>query len=220
MQNDGVPDGWDYVATPGWPYDQFRGEPPLVDLGHLKMPSHFTGIAVGKKVRATVALCFRADPQSGVQLVSVMTGDTGADFGLEAVLEAAGIATWKHAAFMQLVNSSATEWLGETLAPQADQSASAFEQKKEEARRLLAPLFGLLPTQQTPGQRRSLTPDHLTNVAEVYREAHKQGRPPTVAVAEHFGVSHSAAAKWVGAARKQGQLGPVAKGSRGSVEGD
>lgn len=49
MQNDGVPDGWDYVATPGWPYDQFRGEPPLVDLGHLKMPSHFTGIAVGKR---------------------------------------------------------------------------------------------------------------------------------------------------------------------------
>lgn len=183
MQNDGVPDGWDYVATPGWPYDQFRGEPPLVDLGHLKMPSHFTGIAVGKKVRATVALCFRADPQSGVQLVSVMTGDTGADFGLEAVLGAAGIATWKHAAFMQLVNSSATEWLGEILAPQADQSASAFERKKEEARRLLAPLFALLPSQQTPGQRRGPHPGPpdqrgrgLPRGAQARPAAHRRGR--------------------------------------------
>ncbi|MEU2449005.1 hypothetical protein ABZ605_02915 [Streptomyces sp. NPDC012765] len=64
------------------------------------------------------------------------------DLKPEHLLVDGGGPTWKHAAFMQLVNSSATEWLGETLAPQADQSASPFEQKKEEARRLLAPRSG------------------------------------------------------------------------------
>lgn len=69
-----------------------------------------------------------------------------------------------------------------------------------------------------PRRRRLLTRDYLQRVATVYREALVEGRPPTVAVAETFGVSHSNASKYVKKARDQKLLGP-AKGTRAG-EGD
>jgi hypothetical protein len=64
-----------------------------------------------------------------------------------------------------------------------------------------------------PHRRRLVTPEHLAQVAATYRQAMAQSRPPTVAVADQFQVSHSTAARWVGAARKSGELGP-ARGKR------
>jgi hypothetical protein len=66
----------------------------------------------------------------------------------------------------------------------------------------------------TPKRRRLLTREYLDQVAEAYREALSEGRPPTVAVAERFGVSHSNAAKYVRKARDVGALGK-ADGTRG-----
>jgi hypothetical protein len=59
-----------------------------------------------------------------------------------------------------------------------------------------------------PRRRRFITRDHLREVAGVYREAHGQGQPPTMAVAEHFHVAHRSATRWVAEARKVGELGP------------
>lgn len=57
-------------------------------------------------------------------------------------------------------------------------------------------------------RRRKITPEHLEEVAKVYRNAQANDDPPTRAVQIHFAVSHSTAAKWVGAARKAELLPP------------
>lgn len=62
------------------------------------------------------------------------------------------------------------------------------------------------------GKRYRLTPAHLKSVAAVYLDALRSGGGPTLAVADHFGVPHSTAAKWVGRARKQGTLRATSKG--------
>ncbi|WJD99733.1 hypothetical protein [Streptomyces antimycoticus] len=64
-------------------------------------------------------------------------------------------------------------------------------------------------TRKEGRKRHRLTPQHLEEVAHVYLDAASQGEPPTMAVAEHFGVAHSTAAKWVGKARASGMLEPV-----------
>lgn len=58
-------------------------------------------------------------------------------------------------------------------------------------------------------RRRIVTREHLRAVAATYRQAMTESRAPTVAVAEQFQVSHSTAARWVGAARTAGELGPA-----------
>lgn len=57
-------------------------------------------------------------------------------------------------------------------------------------------------------------PNHLADVAQVYREAWQHNQHPTKAVAEHFSVSKSAAAKWVARCRdpKVGLLPPTERG--------
>ncbi|MEU1219183.1 hypothetical protein [Streptomyces microflavus] len=61
-------------------------------------------------------------------------------------------------------------------------------------------------------RRRRITPEHLREVAKIYEAAQENGTPPTRAVQTHFAVSHSTAAKWVGAARKDGLLPPAETG--------
>ena len=52
----------------------------------------------------------------------------------------------------------------------------------------------------------------LAEVAEVYRQAWQDGRPPTRAVAAHFTISQSAAAKRVARARQAGYLPLTTRG--------
>jgi hypothetical protein len=68
-----------------------------------------------------------------------------------------------------------------------------------------------MPVRRT---RRQVTDRMLREVAEVYRLAWEAGKPPTVAVADHFNKSRSTAARWVGFAREQGFLGK-SDGTRG-----
>ncbi|MET9413266.1 hypothetical protein ABZY03_03540 [Streptomyces klenkii] len=217
-----TPEGWDYLAVPGWPYDRFQSDPPIVDLGdNFKVPSHFTGIATEKRSGMTIALCFHAAPGRVMNLAAVMGADE-LTFPLELATKTCSVLKWKYVAAMQLVNEEAAATADGTWKRSEEQSALTTAQRQERARELLAPLLDQMPgppLAQKPGGRRSLTSDHLAAVAEVYSTAHEQGRPPTMAVAEHFEVSHSTAAKWVGTARKQGLLGQVRKGSRGSHEG-
>lgn len=67
-------------------------------------------------------------------------------------------------------------------------------------------------------RRRRVTRDLLTDVAEVYRSAYRSGDSPTVAVADHFDVSHSTAGRWVVAARKEGVLGAATGTKAGEAD--
>lgn len=67
-------------------------------------------------------------------------------------------------------------------------------------------------------QRRVATPDLLRDVAEVYRSAMTAGKPPTMAVASHFNVSHRTGTRWVAEARKEGFLGPAIGPTAGEAE--
>lgn len=63
-----------------------------------------------------------------------------------------------------------------------------------------------------PGRKVEITEDFLKEVAEVYNEAFRARHAPTAAVAQAFFKSHSAASKWVAAARAAGLLAPTSKG--------
>jgi hypothetical protein len=64
---------------------------------------------------------------------------------------------------------------------------------------------------------RTLTNDDLGEVARVYRQAHRIGANPRVAVREQFHLSDSGAAKRIRAARDAGLLGPARPGKAGEV---
>lgn len=68
-------------------------------------------------------------------------------------------------------------------------------------------------------RRRRITPEFLAEVAEVYRGALDTGAP-TVAVKDHFNVSHSTAARYVDKARKGGLLGGAKQGHAGEIENE
>ena len=59
-------------------------------------------------------------------------------------------------------------------------------------------------------------PEHYAKVAEVYRKAWLEGRPPTKAVEKKFGVSYSYAAKKVQKARELGFLPATTRGRAGA----
>lgn len=58
---------------------------------------------------------------------------------------------------------------------------------------------------------------HLGLVADIYKRARAQRRPPTKAVQEALALSYSTAAKRVGAARRLGLLEPTRQGSTGAI---
>jgi hypothetical protein len=70
-----------------------------------------------------------------------------------------------------------------------------------------------------PRQGSPLTDDNLRQVAELYRVAVEHGAPPTQTVADQMHVARSTAARWVGAARKRGFLGPAVRGRGGEQKG-
>lgn len=57
-------------------------------------------------------------------------------------------------------------------------------------------------------RRRKLTPEFLTEVADVYGEGERLGRAPTQHVADTLYGSRPAAGRWVREAREQGFLPP------------
>lgn len=67
---------------------------------------------------------------------------------------------------------------------------------------------------------RYLGDEHYRDVADAYASAVQEGRNPTAAVAEHFTVSKSAAAKKVARAREAGFLPATTKGRIGPLSKD
>lgn len=67
------------------------------------------------------------------------------------------------------------------------------------------------------GGRPPISPEHLEEVVGVYSRALDAGQPPRAAVAEHFLVSPSTAAKWIARAREIGLLEATTPGRAGGV---
>jgi hypothetical protein len=83
--------------------------------------------------------------------------------------------------------------------------------------RSLAAKFEPTAGESGRGRPRQYGAEHFIEVARVYAEAWRKNRPPTTAVAKHFNVSPSAAAKQVARARDLGLLGETKKGTPGGV---
>lgn len=75
---------------------------------------------------------------------------------------------------------------------------------------------GQIPIYNAGGGR--YPPGTLERVAEVYRDAYRQGRPTTRAVMEAIGCTETAAYKWVRKAREAELLGPTLPGKPGGIE--
>jgi hypothetical protein len=66
-----------------------------------------------------------------------------------------------------------------------------------------------------PRRGSPLTPQHLAQVAALYRAALQRGDPPTRTIATELHAARSTAARWVALAREQGLLGASLPGQAG-----
>jgi|BarGraNGADG00212_1021973.scaffolds.fasta_scaffold54377_1 hypothetical protein len=202
-----APTGWAIVCHAGWPGES---SPPPVRVGNSMVPTTFHIAVMPDKAIAgpnvLIDLCYRA--QDGDVILSLV-GAHGIEVpqGLDIVRKERPMEWWKRHVFLDMVYLLAREAIGGPQ-PGGPRDAAAVWDRAMDAKMDAARSAPISP------RRNRLTVGHLAKVAEVYRQAWQDGEPPTKAVAHKFSVSHSTAARWVGAAREAHHLGP-ADGSRG-----
>ncbi|MGW0169525.1 hypothetical protein ACWDWT_30770 [Streptomyces sp. NPDC003343] len=199
-----LPAGWRAVAVPSdWDLDEAELHIRPVTIDYVTYPDDFfmiiqTPEMIAEQEPTGIIASFKASEAEGVRLVKIYgMGARWLDY-LGEVVEKFPPTEWTKRAksvvvkFLQLpeVRASFADAVGEfPLAPSESTAGSASE----------------------PGvqRRRKITRSHLEEVAKIYNEAQENDEPPTRAVQTHFGVSHSTAAKWVGAARRNDLLPPA-----------
>lgn len=153
---------------------------------------------------AAVVMSIRIDPDTGPVLVGLRAGE-GSTATYQDV-QALVASTQRE----QLVASSTAYMAGVNAALKVYRALpTALATPPEQVGETLGRLRDLVIQRAYPAARprqRKLTPQFLREVAEVYSAAKREGRPPTIAVAEHFRVSHRTATRWAGEARKAGEL--------------
>jgi hypothetical protein len=198
-----IPDGWRAIAVPSdWDLDvpELRIRPVTVD--YVTYPDAFFMVIQTPEMMAEqeptgVIANFKASEAEGVRLVKIEGMGRWLDY-LGEIVQKFPPTEWTKRAkgvvvqFLQMpeIRKAFAEAVGEfPLAPAESAAAPVPE----------------------PGvqRRRKITQDHLQEVAKIYNDAQYNDEPPTRAVQNHFGVSHSTAAKWVGAARRSNLLPPV-----------
>lgn len=152
-------------------------------------------------------------PDTGPALTGIRAGRDSAMSPQEA---AKLLRTWMTTAdlLQWLAAQAVGVWATAQLIKSHPEHAEELRQHAREIRDLHA--ARALPVTR-PQRRRAVTAELLRQVAAVYRKAVADSEPPTSTVADHFGVSHSTAARWVGQARKTGALGPAAGPTAGEV---
>jgi hypothetical protein len=70
----------------------------------------------------------------------------------------------------------------------------------------------MLPPQPQVAMMRKSAADRLRTAADIYRAALRDGRKPTKAVAEHFGITPGGASNLISRARTAGLLPPTSAG--------
>jgi hypothetical protein len=191
-----------FRVEPGWPAaaqhvgDDGHTEPARV--GHLYVPRHFQLSIVEPSESGgylepdfTLHLLFVVDEVGAIRLAGVLSEPIEVPEALGRLRSHGSVDSHKSLALKMLAADDAEE-AGSDIGD-AIRAAAA------------------LPVAR---RRNRITDQFLREVAEVYRAAWQAGDPPTRAVKDKFGTTHSTAARWVGLARSRNHLGP-SDGSRG-----
>lgn len=198
------PAGWRVLAVPSnWDASDMQVHIRPVTIEYVTVPDDFfmtiqTAEMVKKDLATAIIVSFRAS-EDGVRIRNI-TG-MGTDW-LQYLAEVVAVfppTAWEKHAVGLIVEFLRLVEVREAAAPVI---------AKLPRRGLDAPVSSH-PLDVGVQRRRKITPEHLGEVAKIYAAAQASDDPPTRAVQHHFGVSHSTAAKWVGAARKAGLLPPL-----------
>lgn len=197
-----LPAGWRALAVPSdWDLDEAELRIRPVTIDYVTYPDDFLMIIQCPEMIAAaeptaIFASFKASEARGVELVKIFGMGPDWLMWLGFVVEKFPPVEWTKRAqstvvqFLQL--PEIRKALAEAGVPLPDDEATTSQ-----------------PAEVGVQKRRKITPEHLEEVAKIYNQAQDHAAPPTRAVQNHFGVSHSTAAKWVGSARRSGLLPPI-----------
>lgn len=222
-----IPGHLEALAGAGWDTEEHDER---VRVGSLLIPPLFTLSILRRDTPSTwaVILGFHVNERAEIALEQVSSIGEEVPAALEEITEHLTIEQWRAIAVIQLVVQDIKDQLGANAAdwfraPDAIERTEVHDWLRERigigatigARVNRAEVSEVLEGVRTlpdPQRRVRVTGEHLEKVAEVYRVADAEGRPPTQAVSVYFDTSHSTAARWVGMARKRGLLPPTKPG--------
>ncbi|MFE7791283.1 hypothetical protein [Streptomyces sp. NPDC057460] len=200
---DAIPAGWRVLAVPSnWQPTDSELHIREVTFDYVTTPDSFlmtiqTPDMIDADEPTMIVVTFRASTYEGITLVKI-----------------AGMGKWERYLGDVVQGFPPTEWVQQAQGLIVDflrlphTRAAAAEPLSNLPRRHAELGDRAYSVDVHKQRRRRITPEHLHEVATVYATAQKNDEPPTRAVQAHFAVSHSTAAKWVGAARRAGQLPP------------
>jgi hypothetical protein len=208
-----VPEGCTVFIQPGWAIRQAPEDDALpVAAGSVMLPRGFY-VNVTTPSGVTVALQFEiADAE--VRLPQVWAHGADVPQALDELRKFGPLDIWRQLAITKMTARALAEQL-QVEAPEDVESVLLGGEDVDgwPAVRLLLPsveaIDGTARGVAKSGRRNRITDKHLDDVAAVYTAADEEGAAPTQAVADHFHISHSTAARWVGMARLRGKLAKV-----------
>lgn len=215
-----LPPGWHASVFPdGWDFEHgYYPDPNLKQVGWVLLPERFYMILHWPELKDG-----RSQQGGAVIITFEVLGDalevrdiSGVDMDMERwighLVQEFPPENWKQFAAFAVTRLLLSEGSSEVLALPEGVATAVTEALREGVD--LRKRGGSEARVKEDGKRHRITEQHLEDVSRVYVQASQLGNPPTRAVADHFGVAHSTAAKWVGAARRSGLLEPVPKGAR------
>lgn len=221
-RSDARPNLFRYVVQPGWTIAPEAPGQILTDtsdgmarVGRIELPAAFELLADERDpdtgaVTRNAVLLFAVD-EGEIQVMGAFSDTHDVDEALAWLLSLGSLSGWKRTAITSLAVGEAYE--GHKGLDRKDETAVA---------KLTADVRSATSEAHTAPvtrRRNRITEGHLKEVAQIYRTATEAGEAPTKAVAGHFTVSHSTAARWVGLARGRALLGQ-SDGSRGGERAD
>lgn len=215
-----LPEGCTVYAQPGWLPRRGPADTELVTAGGVLLPRCFY-VLVKTPDDVTVVLQFAVE-DGEVRLPQVRSKPLDVPHALDDLRKIRPIEFWRRYVITKMVARQLATQLRDEHADDAEaadvESVLLGGDGMPDTRVFLPSLTDIAETSSrvpVSGRRNRITDKHLTEVAEVYKAADVDGRPPTRAVADHFRTSHSTAARWVGLARSRGIL-PRARGKESS----
>lgn len=218
-----IPDGWVVFPGAGWYPNE---EVERVQAGALLLPRFFhLGIGHSGEPPWVAMLFFMVNAEEEISLRRVEANGLDVHEALAVISETHTIADWSRVAIAGVVLDELRETVGlpeEMIRKDPDDYVKLSKWVSEHIggvgaglaadRDRTAEIMRQAQHLSAPGKRTRVTTEHLRKVAQVYRDAHAHGRPPTQAVADEFATSHSTAARWVGLARRREFLPPTQPG--------